>query len=312
VTTQSAAAFDPKQQVFLGPRDGRPRILHTMLRVADLDRAVRFYVEAFGMRLLERVEIEAKRATVAFVGFEGPDVGAPIELVRYRDETGAYTHGTGFGHVALGVAAVEPLFERATALGAAVHMAPGILVPGGPLCAFVKDPDGYAVELVDTRRSGKPAAETGAGEGAADEFPAAVVLGPDDGASRVLHSMLRVKDPEATIRFYADGLGMKVLQRVDIEVKRATGMFLGYGADEPGRKLEFTSYWDAEAPYTHGSGYGHVAVGARDVMGTLARLEAMGVEVTERPAVLFAGAPLRAFVKDPDGYAVELIEVPAG
>jgi lactoylglutathione lyase len=148
VTSSSANGFKPDSAI-MGPKDGRARILHTMLRVTDLETAVRFYVEGLGMQVLARVEIEARNATAVFVGFDGEDAGAPVELTRYWDEQRPYTHGTGYGHVAVGVTDVPAAFARLEALGAEIIMRPGTMVPDGPCCAFVRDPDGYAVELVE-------------------------------------------------------------------------------------------------------------------------------------------------------------------
>jgi lactoylglutathione lyase len=141
--------------------------------------------------------------------------------------------------------------------------------------------------------------------------PRRVIRGPKDGRSRIMHTMLRVRDLDASLRFYVEGLGMTVLERVDIEVRRATGVFIGFQATDVGRLLELTWYWDAEEPYTHGSGYGHVGVAVPDVAAMFDRLTALGARGVHPPAVLFEGAPARAFVKDPDGNDVELIEAPA-
>lgn len=293
-----SAEFDPRR-VVLGPNDGRPRIIHTMVRVQDLDASLRFYEGGLGMQVLDRFTLEAKRATAIFVGFDDHDAGAPLELTRYWDDEGPYTHGSGYGHAAVGVSDAPEVFARLEAMGAQVIMRPGVLVPGGPCCAFVKDPDGYAIEIVETsdRR-----------ELSEDFDPRRVILGPRDGKRRLLHTMLRVRDLGATLRFYEGAVGMQVLERVDVAVKRATGVFIAFNAEDAGRALELTHYWDAETPYSHGSGYGHVAIGVLGLEAVVARLEAAEVEITERPSALAPGAPSRAFVKDPDGYDVEFIE----
>jgi lactoylglutathione lyase len=177
------------------------------------------------------------------------------------------------------------------------------MVPGGPCCAFIKDPNGYVVEIV--------AAWDGTEARTPDtpEFdPSHCVLGPRDGQARVMHTNMKVKDLDATFRFYCEGLGMQVLDRVDVEIRRATGVFLGFNRDDAGRHLELAHYWDTPAPYTHGTGYGHVAVGVTDVPAMIERLEALGAPVTRRPDPLFDGSPRVGFVKDPDGYDIELIE----
>lgn len=142
-----------------------------------------------------------------------------------------------------------------------------------------------------------------------DEFdPRLWVWGANASKPRLLHSMVRVKDVDAAIHFYVNGLGMKVLGRFEIETRRSTGVFLGFGDYDAGGVLELAQKWDHEGPYSHGSGYGHVAIGVPDMAATVAKLEAMGTEVTLRPKALIAGGPAVAFVKDPDGYEVELIQ----
>ena len=137
------------------------------------------------------------------------------------------------------------------------------------------------------------------------------VWGADATRPRFLHTMIRVRDFDASLRFYVDGLGMKVLDRFEIEARRVTAFFIGFGGYEDGGCLELTHLWDVDA-YTHGTGYGHIAIGVPDLPGALAKLEAMGVEVTQRPVKYFADAPHLAFVKDPDGYSVELIQTRKG
>ena len=134
------------------------------------------------------------------------------------------------------------------------------------------------------------------------------VWGARDESPRFLHTMIRVKDFEASMRFYVDGLGMTVLDRFDVPVRRSTGVFLGFADYAAGGLLELAQNWDAEGPYSHGTGYGHIAIGVPDIMAMVAKLEAMGSEITLRPKVLLAGGPHVAFAKDPDGYSVELIE----
>jgi lactoylglutathione lyase len=299
----AAETFDPKG-VFLGPKDGRPRILHTMLRTHDPEALARFYVEGFGMDLLARVTLEGRRCDAVFVGFEGENRGAPMELVRYWDDDEApYTHGTGYGHVAVSARDVPAVFDKVMSLGASVVMAPGVLVPGGPCCAFVKDPEGYTVEIVAVWDGSE------AHDPDAPPFdPRHLVLGPRDGRPRVMHTNMKIKDLDATFRFYVETLGMQVQERVDVEVRRATGVFLGFNDDDAGRQLELANYWETPEPYTHGTGYGHVAIGVPDVLATMDRLEAIGAPILRRPNPLFDGSPRVGFVKDPDGYEVELIE----
>lgn len=295
-----SSPFDPRGML-LGPRDGRPRMLHTMLRIADTDRAADFYTGGLGMEVVERIEVPEKAATALFLGYEGADPGALLELVRYH-EAEAPVHGTGYGHVAVGVVDVDTAFARAIGYGATEMLAPSVIAPGGPRCAFVRDPDGYAIELVQTRRVPRM-----------EDVPPfdvnGMILGPDDERPRILHTMLRIADLDRARRFYVDGLGMAERERVEIDFRGGvTALFVGYDSGDAGRSIELTCYRQPGEPYTHGTGYGHVAVSVADVVTTVERLTALGFACTETPRLTYAGAPLRAFVRDGDGYDVELIE----
>jgi len=128
---------------------------------------------------------------------------------------------------------------------------------------------------------------------------------------RILHSMIRVSDLDRSLEFYCDTLGMTQLSRVDVESGRFTIVFISYGDDYYSGAIELTHNWDHPANkdgYTHGNGYGHVAIGVPDICGTCDRLRAAGITITVEPKRLLPSAPALAFVKDPDGYAIELIQ----
>jgi lactoylglutathione lyase len=124
----------------------------------------------------------------------------------------------------------------------------------------------------------------------------------------LLHTMLDVGDLEASKRFYVEGMGMKVLGRNDFDfAPRVSAYFVGYNTVQAG--LELAHFWDGDGPYSRQQGFGHIAIGVPDVFATVTRLEAMDVKVTLPPAVYLAGAPPVAFVRDPDGYEIELIQI---
>ncbi|WP_084455670.1 VOC family protein [Novosphingobium rosa] len=136
------------------------------------------------------------------------------------------------------------------------------------------------------------------------------VWGEDADQPRLLHSMLRIRDVDAALRFYCDGLGMRVLDRYDIAAGRFSILFLSYAGYRDGpAALELTWNWDRDEDYTHGSGYGHVAIGVPDVAAMWARLPAYGGQQGSPPKAMMPGAPELAFVRDPDGYAIELIQI---
>jgi lactoylglutathione lyase len=123
------------------------RILHTMLRVGDLERSLRFYTEVLGMRLLRRQEFPDGRFTLAFVGFGPESEQAALELTHNWD-TPSYELGTGFGHVAIEVPDAAAACAEIKRRGGVVVREAGPMKHGTTVIAFVQDPDGYRIELI--------------------------------------------------------------------------------------------------------------------------------------------------------------------
>ena len=128
------------------------RILHTMLRVGDLDRSIAFYTEVLGMRLLRRKDYPEGRFTLAFVSYEDESEGAAIELTHNWD-TRQYDLGNGYGHVALAVDDVYAACDRIREKGGKITREPGPMKHGSTILAFVEDPDGYKIELLGEKRA---------------------------------------------------------------------------------------------------------------------------------------------------------------
>jgi lactoylglutathione lyase len=145
-------------------------------------------------------------------------------------------------------------------------------------------------------------------EATPDFDPKRWIAGTDATETRLLHTMLCVRDPQASLRFYVDVFGMKVVDVVEIETTRLTAYFLGSNENQTDGFLELAHFWDAAEPYSHGTGFGHVSIGAPDFAATLTALEALGTEFLVRPMIMFPGGPQLALVKDPDGYTVEFIQ----
>lgn len=124
------------------------RLLHTMLRVQDLDRSVAFYTGLMGMTELRRSENAAGRYTLAFVGYGDENTGSVIELTHNWDQKGPYEIGTAFGHLALGVPDVAAACADLKTRGGKVVRDAGPVKGGTTVIAFVEDPDGYKIELV--------------------------------------------------------------------------------------------------------------------------------------------------------------------
>ncbi|MGF6634707.1 lactoylglutathione lyase [Paraburkholderia sp. MM5496-R1] len=127
------------------------RILHTMLRVGDLDASIRFYTEVLGMRLLRKNDYPDGKFTLAFVGYEDESEGAAIELT-YNWDTSKYDLGTGYGHIALEVDDAYAACEEVKKRGGVVTREAGPMKHGTTVIAFVADPDGYKIELIQKKR----------------------------------------------------------------------------------------------------------------------------------------------------------------
>lgn len=125
---------------------------------------------------------------------------------------------------------------------------------------------------------------------------------------RLLHTMIRVKDVDKSIDFYSRHLGMDVLRKKDFPGGKFTNVFMGYGDESDHTVLELTHNWDQEEPYTHGSGFGHLAVAVPDIYGACEMMEIEGVSIPRPPGPMKHGTTVIAFIEDPDGYKIELIE----
>ena len=127
------------------------RLLHTMLRVGDLERSVDFYTKTIGMDLLRTTERPDQGYTLAFVAFGGGNRNGEAELeLTWNHGVSDYDLGTAYGHIALGVEDVAETCERIRAAGGNVTREPGPVKGGSTVIAFVEDPDGYKVELIET------------------------------------------------------------------------------------------------------------------------------------------------------------------
>lgn len=123
------------------------RLLHTMLRVGDLQRSIDFYTQSMGMQLLRTTDRPDQKYSLAFVGYTDESQQAVIELT-YNYGVTSYDLGSGFGHLAIGVDDIHATCERVKAAGASVTREPGPVKGGTTVIAFVQDPDGYKIELI--------------------------------------------------------------------------------------------------------------------------------------------------------------------
>ena len=126
----------------------KPRILHTMLRISDMANSTKFYTQALGMKLLRVLEQPSEKYTLLFFGYEDESRAAVIELT-YNYGKLDYELGNGFGHIAIGVANIKSAISRIRHLGYAIELEPKKLQGSNEIIAFISDPDGYKIELIE-------------------------------------------------------------------------------------------------------------------------------------------------------------------
>ncbi|MFT4994747.1 MAG: lactoylglutathione lyase [Paraglaciecola sp.] len=124
---------------------------------------------------------------------------------------------------------------------------------------------------------------------------------------RLLHTMLRVGDLDRSIAFYTQMMGMSLLRKSDNPEYKYTLAFVGYGPESAHTALELTYNWDV-SHYEPGTAYGHIAIAVDDIYQVCKRIEQQGGEVYRKPGPVKGGKSIIAFVRDPDGYAIELIQ----
>lgn len=131
----------------------------------------------------------------------------------------------------------------------------------------------------------------------------------DGSEFHLMHTMLRVKNLDKSIDFYTRLLGMQLLRKNDFPEGKFTLAFVGYGPEQSTAVIELTHNWDETDGYDLGSGYGHIALGVRDIHGLCAQLEANGASIPRKPGPMMHGTTHISFIEDPDGYKVELIDL---
>ncbi|MBK7977249.1 MAG: lactoylglutathione lyase [Deltaproteobacteria bacterium] len=124
---------------------------------------------------------------------------------------------------------------------------------------------------------------------------------------RILHTMIRVGDLDASLAFYTEQLGMKLLRKKDYPTGEFTLAFVGFGAESDGAVIELTHNWGVEK-YELGTGFGHIALEVPDAYAACAEIKKRGGKVTREAGPMKHGTTVIAFVEDPDGYKIELIQ----
>ncbi|MDD2877963.1 MAG: lactoylglutathione lyase [Acidiphilium sp.] len=127
------------------------------------------------------------------------------------------------------------------------------------------------------------------------------------GEFQYLHTMIRVNDLEQSLQFYTKLLGMKELRRTDVPDGEYTLAFVGYGSEKDHTVLELTYNYGTDH-YDQGTAFGHLALGVSDIKATVEKLRAAGAKITREPGPVKFGTTVIAFIEDPNGYKIELIE----
>lgn len=125
---------------------------------------------------------------------------------------------------------------------------------------------------------------------------------------RLLHTMIRVRDLDRSLDFYTRLLGMRMLRKKDFPTGDFTLAFVGYGDESSNTVIELTHNWGQEEPYELGNGFGHLAIAVPDIYAACERLGKEGVSIPRPPGPMKHGGSVIAFIEDPDGYKIELIE----
>ncbi len=123
-----------------------------------------------------------------------------------------------------------------------------------------------------------------------------------------LHTMIRVNDLDESLKFYCEGLGMKLLRKQDYPGGEFTLAFVGYGDEKNNTVVELTHNWGTSS-YDQGTAFGHLAIGVDDIYGTCDELKGKGINVVREPGPMAHGGAVIAFIEDPNGYKVELIDL---
>jgi lactoylglutathione lyase len=131
---------------------------------------------------------------------------------------------------------------------------------------------------------------------------------PGADKARLLHTMIRVRDLDASLDFYTNLLGMKLLRKRDYPTGKFTLAFVGYGDENSNAVIELTHNWEQKDPYALGTAFGHLAIGVPDVYKACEQLGAAGVKIPRPAGPMAHGGSVIAFIEDPDGYRIELIQ----
>ncbi|PON91957.1 Glyoxalase I [Trema orientale] len=265
-------------------KDNR-RFLRAIIRVGNLDRTIDFYTECLGMKVLRRVDFPENRYSVAVVGFGPEDSHFVIEM-RYHYGVDTYEIGTGFGEFGIATQDVYGIVEKVRAKGGIVTREPGPIAGGGTtVFAFVLDPDGYPIEIIDRPPTPEPLCQI----------------------------KLLVTDLDRAINFYQKALGMNLLlPKFDVTADKYTIAMVGYGSNlTQTTVVELKSDFNV-TEYTKGNGYEQLVIGTDDVYKSAEAVkiaaQELGGKIIRPPGPIpKINAKITAFL-DPEGWETVLVD----
>jgi len=252
------------------------KINHVSYRVLDIEKSLNFYRNVLGMKLLKRKINETFSVYVLGFAEKLEDLGeeGTITLLRNHDQTEAYDLGEGYGHVAIGSPDIYKLAEEIKQAGGNVTREPGPVKGGKTEIAFVTDPDGYKIELIQRD--------------------------PSEWKAKLLHCMLRVDDLEETQTFYEKAFGMKRLRCSDNEEYKYSLGFQGFEEEKKATVFEWTKNWDRKG-YEKGNGYAYSGILVDDMDKATEMLKAANANILKTHDGE-EGKPFTHVVMDCNGY----------
>lgn len=260
------------------------RMLHAVFRVGDQPASAKFFQQALGLKETRFRDVPEGSYSNGFYAYGPEEKNFALETT-YNYGVDSYDIGEGFGHFGVATKDVAELADRIRKAGGTITREPGPVKGGTTVIAFAKDPTGYMWELIERKNL------------AADAEPLCQV-------------MLRVTDLDASIKYYTEVLGMRLLRTRVNEEHKYTLAFVGYEDEDKGTVIELTYNHGRgpENPYKPGNAYAQVAISTDDVYKSAEAIKAAGGKVTREPGpVPGIGTKILATV-DPDGYKYVLVD----
>ncbi|KAB1215183.1 Lactoylglutathione lyase [Morella rubra] len=277
------AARTPSEDVLAWVKKDNRRFLHADIRVGDLNRTIKFYTEALGMKLLKQKDFPELKYSKAVVGFGAQDTHFVLELT-YIHGVDKYDIGTAFGHFGIATEDVYAAVETIRAKGGVITREPGPNEGGSTVYAFVQDPEGYSFELIQRPPTPEPLCQI----------------------------MLHVADLDRAIEFYEKALGMNLLLKYDSPKEQFAIGMVGYGSNLTQTVVVELKYNYNVTEYTKGNAYEQVAIGTDDVYKSAAAVKLvtkeLGGQIILPPVTIpEVNTKITSFV-DPDGWKTDLVD----